>query len=105
MAWMASRDIYTALILTAIFIVLSEYLFNEDSSLCVVPYKHRILHKLKAADLKAADVNQDGIVTEDELINAISILEKAKKEKQQQIHHDAHTKYKDLEHPNQIQTN
>ena len=29
MAWMGTRDIYTALGLTAIFTILSEYLFNE----------------------------------------------------------------------------
>ena len=31
MAWMGTRDIYTALILTAVFTVLSDHLFNEES--------------------------------------------------------------------------
>lgn len=34
MAWMATRDIYMALILTAVFVVLADYLFNEDSCFC-----------------------------------------------------------------------
>ena len=56
MAWMGTRDIYTSLGLTAIFTILSEYLFNEESQLCVVPPEYRVLHKL-------ADTNNDGIVT------------------------------------------
>ena len=95
MAWMASRDIYTALVLTAVFVVLSEHLFNEDSSLCVVPHANRILHKLDAAS-KESDK-----VTEEDLSGAIAILEKAKKEKSEQVQHDARNKYKDLKINNQ----
>jgi hypothetical protein len=81
MAWMGTRDIYTALILTAVFTVLSDHLFNEESPYCIVPEKYRILHKL-------VDVNEDGLVTEDEVNNAIQVLEKARrdKEKKQQKH-------------------
>jgi hypothetical protein len=75
MAWMGTRDIYAALGLTAIFTILSDYLFNEESSLCIVPQKYRVLEKL-------LDTNEDGIVTEDEITAAIGILEKAKREKQ-----------------------
>ena len=46
MAWMGTRDIYAALGLTAVFTILSEYLFNEESSLCIVPQKYRVLEKL-----------------------------------------------------------
>jgi hypothetical protein len=81
MAWMASRDIYTALILTAVFVILSEHLFNEESTFCVIPENNRILNKL----YEAADINNPDKVTEDELNNAISILEKAKIEKQKNI--------------------
>ena len=75
MAWMGTRDIYTALGLTAIFTVLSEYLLNEESSCCVVPMKYRVLHKL-------ADTNHDGKISETEISSAIAILEKAKREEQ-----------------------
>ena len=91
MAWMATRDIYTALVLTAVFIILSEHLFNEDSYFCIVPHSARIIHKLNAAGHP-----NNNIVTEDELNNAIQILEKAKKEKQEKIHKDANEKFKDL---------
>lgn len=76
MAWMGTRDIYAALGLTAVFTILSDFLFNEESTLCVVPQKYRILHTL-------IDKNNDGKVSESELAQAMSILEKAKKEKQQ----------------------
>ena len=36
-AWMGTRDIYISLILTAVFIILTQYLFNENSSLCILP--------------------------------------------------------------------
>jgi hypothetical protein len=76
MSWMASRDIYAALALTAIFTVLSELLFNEESRLCVVPQKYRLLNKI-------IDENNDGEVDENELNKAIGLLEKAKRNQEQ----------------------
>ena len=74
MAWMGTRDIYTALGLTAIFTILSDYLFNEESALCMVPYKYRVLHKL-------VDTNEDGVVSDPELAAAMAVLEKDNREK------------------------
>jgi hypothetical protein len=86
MAWMGTRDIYNALGLTAIFTILSDYLFNEESSLCIVPQKYRVLDKL-------IDTNDDGVVSEKELNEAVAILEKAKKEKQQKMQKEAFKKF------------
>ena len=86
MAWMGTRDIYTSLGLTAVFTILSDHLFNEESSLCIVPYKYRILHKL-------VDTNNDGDVNETELSAAIAVLEKAKREKQRHIQKEAFSKF------------
>jgi len=86
MAWMGTRDIYTALGLTAVFTILSEFLFNEESSLCIVPYQYRVLHKL-------IDNNDDGNVTEPELAAAIAVLEKAKREKQRKNQKEAYSKF------------
>jgi hypothetical protein len=86
MAWMGTRDIYTSLGLTAIFTILSEYLFNEESQLCVVPPEYRVLHKL-------ADTNNDGVVTDTELSAAMAVLEKAKKDKQKKDQKDAYLKF------------
>lgn len=86
MAWMGTRDIYTALGLTAIFTVLSDYMFNEESSLCVVPHSYRVLHKL-------VDTNGDGNVNETEYSAAIALLEKAKREKLKKEQKDAFVKF------------
>lgn len=86
MAWMGTRDIYAALGLTAVFTILSEHLFNEDSHLCVVPHKYRVLDKL-------LDTNEDGVVSENELNAAIIVLEKAKKEKQRKEQKEAFSKF------------
>jgi hypothetical protein len=87
MAWMGTRDIYTSLALTAIFVILSDHLFNEESNMCIVPHKHRILHKL-------VDENNDGIISDTEINSAISILEKARREKQRQEQKNAYEKFK-----------
>jgi hypothetical protein len=34
MAWMATRDIYTAMFVTLLFVIFADFLFNENSSLC-----------------------------------------------------------------------
>jgi hypothetical protein len=74
MAWLGTREIYSSLMLTAAFIIFSDYLFNEESEYCVVPKHMRVLNKL-------IDVNEDGVVSETEMNDAIAILEKAKKQK------------------------
>jgi len=86
MAWMGTRDIYVALALTAIFVILSDHLFNEESNFCVVPHNYRVLHKL-------VDTNGDGLVSDTELNNAIMTLEKAKREKQRKKQKEAFTKF------------
>jgi len=86
MAWMGTRDIYTALGLTAIFTILSDYLFNEECSFCIVPHEYRVLHKL-------IDTNEDGVVSEPELAAAIAVLEKAKREKQRKAQKEAYAKF------------
>jgi len=86
MAFVASRDLYVALALTAVFTILSEYLFNEESALCIVPYDYRVLHKL-------IDTNNNNIVSETEISAAIAVLEKAKREKQRKTQQDLLTKY------------
>ena len=92
MSWMGTRDIYTSLGLTAIFTILSEYLFNEESHLCIVPHEHRVLHKL-------VDTNNDNVISDNELATAIAVLEKSKKDKQKQTQKDAYLKF-DYSHYN-----
>ena len=73
-AWMGTKDIYTSIFLTAAFMVLSDYLFNENSLFCVLPKKYKELKN-------EMDLDGDGIISEEELNQAIKILKKAHKEK------------------------
>ena len=71
-SWMGSRDILIALALTAIFVTLTDHLFNEDSKFCIIPQKYRNFEKV-------LDLDKNNIVTDDEVRKATEILEKAKK--------------------------
>jgi hypothetical protein len=73
-AWMGSRDIYTALFLTAVFVVLADYLFNETSKFCILSKKFKDLSN-------TIDTDNDGIISKEELDQAIKILKKAQKNK------------------------
>ena len=86
MAWMGTRDIYAALGLTAVFTILSDFLFNEESRLCIVPQKYRVLDKL-------IDVNDDGVVSDVELSQALAVLEKARREKEKREQKQAFAKF------------
>ena len=86
MAWMGTRDIYVALGLTAVFTILSDHLFNEESSLCVVPHDFRVLHKL-------LDTNNNGEISETEITGAIAVLEKAKRETQRKQQKEAFARF------------
>ena len=79
-SWMGTHEIYTSLILTASFIVMTQYLFNEESSFCILPsYLKRFNHVL--------DKNNDDVVSEKEIEHAIKVLEKARRndEKRKQL--------------------
>jgi hypothetical protein len=67
-------------------VVLSDHLFNEESSYCVVPHKYRVLHKL-------IDENGDNIISDSEVNAAIAILEKAKKDKEKKQQKDTYAKF------------
>ena len=71
-AWMGTRDIVTSFLLTAAFIILSDFILNTDSKFCILSNKYKYLK---------VDKNQDGIISDSEINNAIKILEKAKKQK------------------------
>jgi hypothetical protein len=71
MAWMGTRDIYTALGITLLFILFSEYLLNEDSPYCCLPEQFTDYHSI------VADKNSTK-VTDKEIDDAIKTLAKAK---------------------------
>jgi len=76
MAWVGTRDLITSLIVTAAFVVLADYLFNEDSKLCIIPEKVIEHHRLMNTRIKP----EDDISPEEER-KAIETLEKVNKKK------------------------
>ncbi len=74
-SWMGSRDILIALALTAIFTILTDHLFNEESAMCIIPKKYRKYEHL-------LDLDKDNVVTDEEIKKATEILEKAKRKEQ-----------------------
>jgi hypothetical protein len=73
--WMGVRDIYKSLIITAIFVLLADHLFNENSNFCILPKQMRLLRN-------AIDVNDDNEISEQEINNALQVLDKAKRQVQ-----------------------
>ena len=71
MAWMGTRDIYVAAGLTLIFIFLFDFLFNENSSLCILPNQ-----------LKEYYQNMDEDITHDDYVKAQSTVEKYVEQKE-----------------------
>ena len=71
--WMGTKDIFISLTLTAVFYVLTNHLFNEDSRMCVLPQNWRQFQK-------SLDTNKDGKISQQEINDALKILEKARRE-------------------------
>lgn len=72
-AFMGTRDIVTSFILTGIFIILANFVFNEESKFCILPEKYKQMSKV-------IDTNKDGIISQSEIDNAIGVLQKAKRQ-------------------------
>ena len=68
--WMGTRDIVIALLLTLVFILFADYLFNENSRYCLLPEKMREFQD-------SLDTDNDGQISKKEIIDAINILKKA----------------------------
>lgn len=64
------KDIVTAIILTAAFSIVSNTVFNHKSRFCMLPEKYKKLEK-------AIDLNDDDVITDEEIEKAKKILEKA----------------------------
>ena len=74
-AFMGSRDLIIAFIITAVFIILSNFVFNENSKYCVLPEKYKKLKDIM-------DTDGDGVVSQEELDKAYQILKRAKDQEQ-----------------------
>lgn len=72
--FMGTRDIIISIMMTASFIVLSDYLLNERSRFCIMPNS---MNKIS----NVIDFNNDGVITPDEEEKALELLRKAEKQK------------------------
>ena len=75
-AFIGTKDVFHSLILTVIFSIFADYIFNEKSMFCILPKTIQNFHK-------EIDIDKDGIISDDELKNAIDVLSKARKKKQE----------------------
>tara|TARA_B100001057_G_C22862589_1_gene955171 strand:+ start:3202 stop:3699 length:498 start_codon:yes stop_codon:yes gene_type:complete len=77
--WMGTRDLVIALIMSAVFVILTDHLFNEKSSYCVLPKALREYEDL-------IDENKDGVISKEEIEKAKNLLEKAQKNEKYKNH-------------------
>jgi hypothetical protein len=68
--WMGTRDIVTSLIMTVIFILFADYLFNEHSRYCIIPEKYK--------ELNISLDTKNNKVTQKEVNDAIDVLKRAR---------------------------
>lgn len=78
-SWMATRNIYHALVLTAVFVILADFAFNEKSKYCILPKEFLKSRKL-------GEYTNNKIVTEKEFNEAMEIVEKYKTQKSKSNH-------------------
>jgi hypothetical protein len=77
MIFVSTKDVMLSIIVTASFVVLTNFLLNENSKFCIAKgFMRRVS--------VAMDINDDNVITEEEENRAIRLLEKAKKQKRKQ---------------------
>lgn len=65
--WLKTRKVFTSVVITAAFKILAEHLFNENSSICLLPKRYIHLSRL-------IDTDKDGKISNEELKKAEDIL-------------------------------
>jgi hypothetical protein len=70
--WVGTRDIAISLILTILFVISADYLFNENSKYCIIPEQYKELRN---------EIGKE-IVTQKEVNDAIDTLKRARKIKE-----------------------
>ena len=80
-AWMGTRDIYIALTLTIIFIILFDFLLNDESSFCILPQ-----------DFKEFYDNMDAVISQEDYIKAKTTVDKYVEQKENTASYDNKSK-------------
>ena len=114
--WMGTRDLIVALVLTAVFVVLADYGLNANSNCCIMPHKYRVMNQSVAnvgssggsgssgssgssggaaiGGLSKAGHGPTNIVTDKEISDAMDVLERAKKQRENMKHNDYLTAFR-----------
>jgi len=75
--WTATRDILVSLMVTILFVLMADYLFNENSRLCVIPKC-----VLREIELKKSRLSGVDKVSESDERKALEVLEKSRRQKE-----------------------
>jgi len=86
-SWIGTRDLYIAFIITGLYILFAEILFNEDSSFCVLSEEFRDYHD----QIEKEQQEKNEQLTEEDVIKAKAVLEKAKKQKIDIMEYEGYT--------------
>lgn len=106
--WMGTRDLIVALVLTAVFVVLADYGLNANSNCCIMPQKYRSMNQSVAnsggisgsssissvsggaaiGGLSKSGHGPANIVTDKEISDAMDVLERAKKQRENMKHNE-----------------
>ena len=70
-AFVATKDLIMSFIITCIFIILANFVFNEKCKFCILPDKYKTLTSI-------IDTNKDNIISENEINKAYDTLKKAR---------------------------
>uniref|UniRef100_A0A6C0M3I5 Uncharacterized protein n=1 Tax=viral metagenome TaxID=1070528 RepID=A0A6C0M3I5_9ZZZZ len=117
--WMGTRDLIIALVLTAVFVVLADYGLNANSKCCIMPEKYRVMAQSATmgwgisgnsgnssggnssgsggaaiGGLSKAGHGPANIVTDKEISDAMDVLERAKKQRENMKHNDYLTAFR-----------
>lgn len=76
MAWMGTRDIYTALFITLVFSICANFIFNEESRFCILPESFVDHHSSRMDN--PPEVPQ---ISDQQIADAVSLLSNAKKQR------------------------
>jgi uncharacterized membrane protein (DUF485 family) len=70
-SFIATKDLLTSFVITAVFIILANFVFNEKSKYNILPEKYKKLAEI-------IDTNKDKIISDDEINKAYEVLNKAR---------------------------
>jgi hypothetical protein len=79
MAWMGTRDIYTSIIITLLFSLCANFLFNEQSGFCCL--SNSFIETQRGLMEEPPDVPE---ITNQQISDAVALLANAKKQKERE---------------------